>query len=213
MKIRDYYKLTTYTTKNCLKISGIIFTACFSIIWVIAESNNNSGSIIDLIKIFIICFLFGNAFGLFIACLALMEGFRQVKNTISLYDSIPSEIKDRYKLIKTVQQLNPKYNYLKIQINSSKPESPLLVFNKWENPKSLQIIIINNFDGKDFHSLKLEIDEKYKREQIHLTGWGLAKSISWKKKKIPTPSEIENSIGELVTISQKEHLGIKYFHE
>lgn len=212
MKIKDYYKLTMPTTKSGLKISGIILTAICVIIWItwgMAETHNNSGSIIDPVKTFIICFLAGNTLGLFITYMAFMDGFRQVRNTILLHDSIPSETKERYGLRIIAQPLNLRYNYLKIQIVSSKIESPLLIFNRLSNPDSVRIIIKICFDNR-FQSLKLKIDKNYRKQKITLTGWGLAKMIKWQKKQTLNSFEIEKIINELMAIAQKENLDIEF---
>ncbi|MDR1170282.1 MAG: hypothetical protein LBK97_05560 [Prevotellaceae bacterium] len=210
MKIKDYYKLTKPTTENCLKISGIIFTAFSVIIWGISEVNNSPESIIDPVKVFIICVLTGNTFGLFIACLAFMEGFRQVKSTILLHNSIPPEIKKQYELKMMIKPLNPMYNYLKMQICSSRQEVPLLFFDRLASPDRVVIIIKNRLDDIDFQSLKLKIDRNYRQEQVSLTGWGLAKTVKWRKNRILTASEIENSIEKLIAISLRENLDIEF---
>jgi hypothetical protein len=210
MKIKDYYILTKPTTKNCLKISGIIFTAISVIIWGIwGVSDSRSESIIEPVRVFVICFLAGNIFGLFIACLAFMEGYRQVKNVSRLYKSIPLKIREQYELKKKHQLLNPKYNYMKMLILSSKPGVPFLLFNRQSSGR-VRIIIINHLDGKDLYPLKLKIDRDYKREQISLTGWGLAKTVKWRKNQTLTSSEIDSCIEELITVSSRENLEIEF---
>ncbi|MDR1169312.1 MAG: hypothetical protein LBK97_00565 [Prevotellaceae bacterium] len=210
MKIKEYYILTKPATKNCLKISGIIFTAISVIIWGIwGVSDSKSESIIEPLKIFVICFLAGNIFGLFIACLAFMGGYRQLKNAFRLYDSIPLKIRKQYEIKKKHQPLNPKYNYMKMLILSSRPGVPFLLFDRL-NSDRVRIIIINHLDGKDLYPLKLKIDRDYKQEQISLTGWGLAKTLKWRKNQTPTSSEIDSCIEELITVSFKENLDIEF---
>jgi hypothetical protein len=213
MKIKEYYILTKPTTKSCLKISGIIFTAISVIIWGIwGVSDSKPGSIIEPVRIFVICFLAGNIFGLFIACMAFIEGFMQVKNVFRLYDSIPLEIRMLYKLKKKQQPLNPKYNYMKMIILSTKPGIPFLLFDRL-NSDRVRIIIINHFDGKDLYPLKLKIDRDYRQEQISLTGWGLAKTVKWRKNKMATAYGIDSCIEELITVSFKENLEIEFREE
>lgn len=98
MNFIDYFKVTIPTTKYCLKITGIIFTSIGVILWGITETTYGSESILDAIKIFIICFIFGNALGVFIALLAVIDGFRNQKKIILLYKTIPNDLKEKYTL-------------------------------------------------------------------------------------------------------------------
>lgn len=209
MKLTEYYVLTKDTTKNCLKYCGIIFTSISAIIWGISVVKNSSESIFPII-VFIISFLAGNTLGLFITAIAFMEGFKQVNNTICLYDSIPSDIKKQYSLEIHSQQLNPNHNYLKIQIQSTKPNFPLLIFERLTNPNSIRIIIIGTLKDRDFDKFRLSIDSKYQKEKITITGYGLTQTISLKRYQTLSSSDIEKSIQRLLTVSQKENLETIY---
>ncbi|MDR1983551.1 MAG: hypothetical protein LBQ28_01825 [Prevotellaceae bacterium] len=207
MKFREYYKLTKITTKNCLKISGVIFTAISAIIYGITETMNRSDSIIEVTIVFFTCFLLGNSFGLFICILAIISGFKQVQSTIHFYNSIPTAIREKFELGLQPKPLNDRYNYLNLQIIGYISNAHLLVFEQLKSINGVQIILMCKFDNNlNLQKRILEIGKKYKKEQIALTGWGLSKRVKKKKWKSITEAEIENYINELFVVSEKEKI-------
>ena len=80
MNFREYFKLTKETSKNCLKICGVIFTSIYAIIALITGYKNVSFA--DSIEIFVLCFLLGNGFGLLIWALAITSSYGQIKSMI-----------------------------------------------------------------------------------------------------------------------------------
>jgi hypothetical protein len=202
MTFREYYKLTRETTNSCIKICGVIFTSIYAVIAIITGYRNESFS--DSIEIFLICFLLGNGFGLFIWFLAIISAHGQVKAMTKFYDYIPKEIKDRFGLSLVARPQNPKYNYLQLEILDTTSKQPYLFnFDK----KYVWIAIINDLSTIDnFQKRMIDIQKRYKKEQIVLTGWGLRKNIKRKEWKMITYEKVDMILEELKTISNKENL-------
>jgi hypothetical protein len=211
LTFKEYFQQTKFTTTHCLKITGIIFTIICMIFLILSDYKNIftfSDSVVTPLKWYIICIALGNCFGLFICFLALTSAYKSVKSTYSLFHSIPQEIKEKFDIGMTFEQENPKYNYLKIQIVSNKPGTPMFIF-RYLPQKEIQITIVNQIDDDiNFPKYQLDIDKKYKKQQISLTGWGLSTTIKLKKWKQLTQSEIEDYINELIITSEKEGMVI-----
>lgn len=204
MNFRDYYKLTKETTNSCLKICGVIFTSIYAIIAVIIGYKNES--FVDSIEIFVLCFLLGNGFGLFIWVLAITSAYGQTKSMIKFFNSIPNEVKEKFGLSLIAKPQNSKYNYLQLEIVDSKSENPY-IFNF--DKEFVWIAIINDLRTvENFQKRMIEIQKKYKKERIVLTGWGLRKNIKWKDWKGISNEEINQIFEILRTISIEENLKI-----
>ncbi len=202
MTFREYFILTKETTNSCIKICGVIFTSIYALIAIITGYRNESFS--DSIEIFFICFLLGNGCGLFIWFLAIISAYRQVKIIRKFYDSIPGEIKDRLGLSLVARPQNPKYNYLQLEILDTISKQPYIFYY---DKKYVWIAIINDLgDIENFQKRMIEIQKKYKKEQIVLTGWGLRKNIKLKEWQMITYEKIDMILEELKTISNKENL-------
>lgn len=207
MTLKEYFKLTLFTTKNCLKISGSILTIIFVIIWILSGEAGTQDSIIEFIGMSIIMILLGNAFGLGITVTGIMVGYGQVKRETRLYEGIPEEIKKQYMLEKTFVTLSPKYNYPTLMINSTKPNAPFLIFKSIKGPL-VHIIVLCNLENKDFISVKTHLSRKYQHDQIEISDIGIIKIIKPKKFKELTSSELENIIERLIEITRLEGLEI-----
>jgi hypothetical protein len=208
---RDYFEMTRITTNCCIKISGIIFTSIFVIIFVLTEMRYATNSILEPVKWFIICVLLGNGFGLFILFLAITSGYKQVKSTVRFYNSIPENIKIKYGI-----QLQPvfrdeRYNYLNYQILNGIPNSPLVRFAKSGN--KVFIFLDSYFEETvNFQAKILELNKKYKRKHISLTGYGLKKTIR-KKDWNHINDNTENHIRELFDIAHGEKMNIRIWED
>lgn len=204
MSFREYFKLTKETTNYCLKICGVIFTSIYAVVAIITGYKNESFS--DSIEVFVLCFLLGNGVALFVWVLAITNAYRQVKTMAKFYDSIPNEIKEKFGLSLTTRPQNPKHNYLQLEILDTKSEQ-IFLFNI--NKKVVWITIINDLSAiENFQKRMLEIQKKYKKEQIVLAGWGLRKNIKWKDWQKITTENINTIIEKLRTVSIEENLKI-----
>lgn len=213
MKLTDYYNLTKFTIRNCLKISGIVFTTIYAlmvIVLVIKGVDREPDTAIDPVKVFIFCFLAGNLLGLFITIMGFFAGFKQVKDTIILYNLIPDETREQYGLKLYAQPQNPEYKYLNLQINSTRPETPVLFFSQLRHPHIVQIIVANYFENKKFHLLLHKINKKYRQQQVQVNGKGISKIIKWKKFRKLTSSDIKKCVDELIAISKAEGLDVVF---
>lgn len=76
------------------------------------------------------------------------------------------------------------------------------------NQKEICITIINKLDNfADFPKRRLQIDKKYKNQNITLTGWGFRNSINQKVWNKLTTRDVEEEIHRLFKVSDDE--GIK----
>jgi hypothetical protein len=139
--------------------------------------------------------------------LIVTASFGSIKSTISLFNSIPKEIKEKFGLSITLSKLISKYDYLEAHIAGTGSNVPIFYFRYL--PQDIQIMIVNHItDDKNLPQYKSSIDKKYKKQRIILTASGLGKMIKHRKWKKLTQSDIENHINELITISEKEGLEI-----
>jgi hypothetical protein len=129
-----------------------------------------------------------------------------MKSTISLFNSIPKELKEKFTMFVIQAIVNPKYEYMRVRILSTKPDTPLL--NLEHLDRGIGITVVANVGDKNFQKCKLYIDKKYKKGQISLTGWGLSKVIGHKTWKKLSHSDIETHISELIMICEEEKLEI-----
>jgi hypothetical protein len=145
---------------------------------------------------------------LFICIIAITSAYRSAKSTYLLFLSIPQKLKEKFNIGMTFGKENPKYNYLRIIIFSSKSNVPLFFF-RYLSQKRIQIIIANNIDNNiNFQKWMFMIGKKYRQQQIYLTRWGLSTIIQSKKWKTLAPHEIEDCINKLIIISENEGLEI-----
>lgn len=208
MTFVEYFKKTKYTTKNCLKITGVIFTVIATIIAGITGVMNHAESIVDVAKIFAICVLFGNVFGVFIFLLAITSAYKQIKSTVKLYNFVPDEIKKKYGFNIFVEPTNLKYNYPKTEIMSNENDMPFLIIRRITN-NDIQIIGVSAFDNEFFQMKALDIDNRYRKNYIFLTGMGISKRINRKTWEKSTSTDIEGYIQEIIIISEKEGIPLE----
>lgn len=204
MRFKDYFNLTKETTVNCLKICGVIFTSIYTVIAIITGFKNDS--IVGAIEVFIICFLLGNGFGVFIWLLAISSAFSNYKNKTKFYNSIPENIRNEYGLTLVVKPQNPKFNFLELEILDTKSKHP---FRFDYNKSEIWITIYNDLYLIDnFQKKMIEINKKYRREKIVLTGWGLRKIIKKRDWQLINEKRINNIFQELIEISKTENFKI-----
>jgi hypothetical protein len=206
LTLRKYFGYVKFITKYRIKTPGIIFTLiCTSIRS--KEIFVTSDSIATTLKEFIICILVGNTLALLSCIFVATVAFVKIKSIVSLFYSIPKGIKEKFGLTIVVDKVNLPYKYIELRIIGIKSKAPMIYFRYLT--QAIQIIIVNNINNnEDFHKYKLNIDKRYKRQKISLTGLGLGKIIGHKKWRKLTSSEIENCINELLSTSEKEGLEV-----
>lgn len=204
MNFKSYYRLTKETTNNCFKLCGVVFTGIYAVIAIISGYQNNS--IVDAFALFALCFLLGNALGLLIWILAVTTSFRQVRMTIKFLESIPDKTRERYKLVYVSQPLNPKYNFLQLDIVNTGAE---YIFNLKFDKNYVFITIYSDMRKiENFQKRSLEIQRKFKSDNIVLTGWGLRKVLKTSEWRILTCDNIDTIIERLLELSNSESFTI-----
>lgn len=200
MNFKSYYRLTKETTNNCFKICGVVFTGVYAVVAIISGYQNKS--IVDAFALFALCFLLGNALGLLIWILAITTSFKQVRKTIKFYEAIPEKTREKYRLVYVAQPLNPKYNFLQWDIVNTGVDH---IFNLKFDKNFVFITIYSDLTMIDnFQKRSLEIQRKYKTDNIVLTGWGLRKVLKSSEWRIITCDNIDTIIEQLLELSSSE---------
>lgn len=203
----DYFKITRPTTSYRVKIVGVIFTVITVIIVALNPENYSSNSILEPIKMFVICFLLGNGFGLFIFSLAITEGYKQVKSTIRFYNSIPENIKMKYGIHLQPITRDKRYDYLNLQIMNRISNNLVVRFEKSKNEVFIFLYAVFN-ENINFQKKVLELNKKHKKLYISLTGWGLKKTIHEKEWDNINDEKLEYCIEELCKIAHDEKMNV-----
>lgn len=204
MNFKNYYKLTRETTNNCFKICGFIFTGIYAVVAILSGYRN--GSIVDAFALFGLCFFLGNAFGVFIWILAITTSYKQVRIITKFYESIPPNTREKYKLVLVAKPLNPKYEFLQLDIINTGTE---YVFNLNTGKNLVFVSVFSDMRTVDnFQKRSLEIRRKYNRENVVLTGWGLRKMIKDSEWRFLSCDNIDSIIERLIEICEIENFVI-----
>lgn len=202
MTCNDYIRWTKGTTKHGLKLSGLIFTSIVAVIAVVAGLKD--GFTYSSIELFVLCLLLGNGFALFVLSLAIVSSYKQCNAAIRFYESIPGEIKSNYGLILVEKQKRSRIEYPNLEIVDTVCEHPFVVYF---DDKSVGIILINDLRTvKTFQKRMVEVQKKYKKQHVELTGWGLRKYMSKKEWKAITSERVKEILEELKVLSERESL-------
>ncbi|MFV0592510.1 MAG: hypothetical protein ACK5M7_14070 [Draconibacterium sp.] len=208
MTLIEYFKLNKSVTKFTLKISGVLFSGILAILFLIFGLDNKR-ELMDGFYLFLVCFILGNLLGLSFFALAFSLGYSQVKSQIILFSKIPSDIKDLLGLKLFFRPPASKFSFTELDIIGFDNNS--FVHFDYDRGEKLVWITIRNImnDIDDFNSKKREIDSKYKRDSVFLSGLGLKKEIKWKQWKKFTDDDVKSQIIQLYTISEKENLRVE----
>lgn len=200
MNFKSYYRLTKETTNTSFKISGVVFTGIYAVIAII--TGYKSESVVDAFALFGLCFLLGNGLGLLIWIFAITTSYRQVRIATKFYESIPEKTREKFKLILVAKPLNPKYNFLEFEIINTGIEY-VFVLN---TDKNFVFVTIYSKMGtiENFQKRSLEIQRKYKSDNIVLTGWGLRKILKDSEWRTLTCDNIDTIIDRLIEVSRIE---------
>ena len=198
MTFKEYRKLTKTTSINCLKISGIIFSICFCIIYILTEAL--STPFLKNLLMIVICILLGNLFAVFIWLLAVSSSFTKVKKSQKFINELPKNITDYYNITMIFDKRgDTRFNYPDCKIIGYKDDYAFLL--DWE--KSYVLLTLLN-DSELLWLKKPEFDKKYKNENIELTGFGLMQKSKRKEWSQITQTELDKRIQHLIEIIKAE---------
>ena len=198
MTFKEYREQTKATSKNLLKFCGILFSVCFSLIYLFAEAL--STPFFKNLLMVLICILLGNLFAVFIWLLAISSSFTKVKKSQKFINELPKNITDYYNITMIFDKRgDTRFNYPDCKIIGYKDDYAFLL--DWE--KSYVLLTLLN-DSELLWLKKPEFDKKYKNENIELTGFGLMQKSKRKEWHLMTQDDLEKRIKHLIEISEAE---------
>ena len=198
MTFKEYREQTKATSKYLLKFCGILFSVCFSLIYLFAEAL--STPFFKNLLMVLICILLGNLFAVFIWLLAVSSSFAKVKKSQKFINELPKDITDYYNISIIIDKGgDTRFNYPDCKIIGYKDDYAFLF--DWE--KSYVLLTLLN-DSKLLWLKKPELDKKYKNENIEITGLGLMQKSKRKKWHLITQDDLEKRIIHLIEISEAE---------
>jgi hypothetical protein len=168
-------------------------------------SNEQGYSLLRLLTLFMMAVLIGNGFSFFINCLKVTASYQQTKKNYNLFKSIPAPIIEAYSLQVRPKNDISKNNLLEVYIHGMVDKARLII--ETYDKKEVCITIINHLETlPNFQKRRLEIEKRYRDQQITLTGWGLRSVVSQQEWKTMTKEDIEGIIRSLFRISDAEAL-------
>lgn len=197
MTFKQYRSLTKTTSQYCLRISGIIFSVCFCVIYSLTEAS--SVSLLNAVLMFVACILLGNLFAVFIWLLAISSSFAKVKRAYKIIDEIPQDIINYYSITLVFTNKDIRYNYPDCIVKGHKDGHKILLHSS----NSHVFITLLNY-SKNLVLEKLKFDRKYRKENIELLGFGFAKKTKRKDWHKITKYDFDERIRRLIEITQTE---------
>lgn len=195
---KEYLEQTKATSKYLLKFCGILFSVCFSLIYLFAEAL--STPFFKNLLMILICILLGNLFAVFIWLLAVSSSFTKVKKSQKFINELPRDITDYYNITMIFDKRgDTRFNYPDCKIIGYKDDYAFLL--DWE--KSYVLLTLLN-DSELLWLKKPELDQKYKNENIELTGFGLMQKSKRKEWSQITQTELDKRIQHLIEIIKAE---------
>lgn len=203
MTFKEYLRHNRKSILFSLQLTGVIFTTLI-LIFVVPSTVLNDLPF-RLLILFVISVLSGNVLSFIVCCLKLNSTFQQTKRNYKLFDTFSSHIVDEYLLqIKPKTDIS-KNNFLEIHIVGKIEETPIVI--EVSDQKEIWITIINKLDNiPNFPKRRLQIEKKYRSQNITLTGWGFRNSINQKAWNKLTTLDIEKEIRRLFEISDNENI-------
>ena len=195
---KEYRKQTKKTSNYLLKVCGVIFSVCFCIIYLLTDSS--SDSLPKNILYYTLCILMGNLFAVFIWIVAIYTSFKVTKRAYQIIENLPKDIVDSYKISLLFNTIDDKNHYPECKVVGEKDKFVFLLrrngtqmfFTLWSNPST----ILNK---------KYELDRKYRREHIELTGYGFMETSKRKSWHNITKTDFDNRLQRLIEITQTEN--------
>lgn len=195
---KEYRKQTKKTSKFFLKVCGLIFSVCFCVIYLLTDSS--SDPFLKNILYYAICILLGNLFAVFIWIGAIYISFKDMKRAYQIIENLPKDIVDSYKISLLFNNIDDKNHYPECKVVGEKDKFVFLLkrngtqmfFYLWSNPST----ILNK---------KYELDRKYRREHIELTGYGFMEASKIKNWHNITKTDFDKRLQHLVEVTQTEN--------
>ena len=195
---KEYRKQTKKTSNYLLKVCGVIFSVCFFVIYLLTDSS--SDSLPKTILYYTLCILMGNLFAVFIWIVAIYTSFKVTKRAYQIIENLPKDIVDSYKFSLLFNNIDDKNHYPECKVVGEKDKFVFLLrrngtqmfFTLWSNPST----ILNK---------KYELDRKYRREHIELTGYGFMETSKRKSWHNITKTDFDNRLQRLIEITQTEN--------
>lgn len=203
MKFREYLRYNSNVIIHSLKLTGVIFTMLILIFVLPTKAFANSQLRLPLI--FIISVFCGNFVSFLICCLKLNSTFQKTRRNYKLFNTISLEVIEKYKL-KVKPKTDVKENkFLEVQIVGKIDQTTFLM--ELSENKEVWITIINKLDNiLNFPKRRIDVDIKYRKQKITLTGWGLRRLINIKIWNKLNEEEIDKEIRQLFKISDDENI-------
>ncbi len=142
----------------------------------------------------------GNLFAVFIWIVAIYTSFKVTKRAYQIIENLPKDIVDSYKISLLFNNIDDKNHYPECKVVGEKDKFVFLLccngtqmfFTLWSNPST----ILNK---------KYELDRKYRREHIELTGYGFMETSKRKSWHNITKTDFDNRLQRLIEITQTEN--------
>ena len=125
MKFKDYWELTKTTSRYCLRISGVIFTVCFMIIYLITDAM--SDPLRRVLLIAGLCIILGNLFAVFIWLLAILPPYQRTKKLFKLLKELPKSVVDKYNLSILMDTPDGRFHYPNSQVVGYKDDFAIVI--------------------------------------------------------------------------------------
>ena len=142
----------------------------------------------------------GNLFAVFIWIVAIYTSFKVTKRAYQIIENLPKDIVDSYRISLLFENIDNKNHYPECKVVGEKDKFVFLLyrngtqmfFTLWSNPST----ILNK---------KYELDRKYRREHIELTGYGFMETSKIKSWHNITKTDFDSRLQRLIEITQTEN--------
>ena len=142
----------------------------------------------------------GNLFAVFIWIVAIYTSFKVTKRAYQIIENLPKDIVDSYKISLLFNNIDDKNHYPECKAVGEKDKFVFLLrrngtqmfFTLWSNPSN----ILNK---------KYELDRKYRRDHIELTGYGFMETSKRKNWHNMTKTDFDSRLQRLIEITQTEN--------
>lgn len=214
MTFKEYWLLNKPNIQYGVKLIGAILSSiCFLFV---LSAFFFEGLELYPVRAFLYCIVVGNALGTFMILLWVNMAYRDAKQIISFYHSIPDKTKEKYDLKIVVLHRNSHYSLKEFKIvndykdvaeKSECDNDYKFMFDCLDNKSKRITLAINVEDAvynSDFLRYTKSFEKNFPKQQISLNGYGLVKTISSKQWKKMTDEDIDNITKQLVEIAEKE---------
>ena len=197
MTFKEYREQTKATSRYCLRICGILFSVCFCLIYIFTEAL--STPFLKNLLMIAVCILLGNLFAVFIWLLAISTSYARLKNLSKFMNELPKEIIDHYSMSMIFMPEDSRFNYPNCKIVGYKGNHRIIL--DIDNSHVL-LALLNISDNLLLR--KTELDKKYKKENIELSGFGFMQKTKRKEWPNMTRNDLDERVQLLIEITNAE---------